>query len=516
MTDRYDVIVVGSGAGGGTLAHTLAPLGKKILILERGDFLPRERANWDATAVFVDGRYISPDTWYDADGKPFQPQAHYFVGGATKMYGAALYRLRPADFGEITFSDGVSPAWPLDYADLEPYYTRAEWLYQVHGDHGEDPTEGPASRQYPWPAVSHEPRMQQLSDDLAAAGYHPFHAPCGILLDEDHRAASACIRCAWVDGYPCLVHAKCDAEVIAVRPLLGLPNVTLLVGAEVTELRTDPAGRIVTEVVVRRGGQRERYAADIVVLAAGAANTAKILLRSAADRHSAGLANGSDQVGRNYMFHNSKAVAALAKEPNDTVYQKTLGVNDFYLADGSRPPLGNIQLLGKSNPGAMKGEEPQLTRLAPDWSLEEVARHSVDIWLTTEDLPKPGNRVTVDGAGDIHLAYRFTNATETEGLYHELKTILNKTGMAAHHVLAKNFYMDMRVPIAGVAHQAGTARFGSDPVTSVADVNCKAHELDNLYLADASVFPSIGAVNPALTVMANAIRVGDHIAERLR
>ncbi len=200
MTDRYDVIIVGSGAGGGTLAHTLAPSGKKILLLERGDFLPRELENWDATAVFVDGRYISPDTWYDADGKKFQPQVHYFVGGATKMYGAALYRLRPADFGEIKFSDGVSPAWPLEYADIEPYYTRAEWLYQVHGNHGEDPTEGPASKQYPWPPVSHEPRIQQLSDDLAAAGYHPFHAPCGILLNEDHRAASACIRCAWVDG----------------------------------------------------------------------------------------------------------------------------------------------------------------------------------------------------------------------------------------------------------------------------------------------------------------------------
>src|SRR5258708_27783725 len=234
MTDRYDVIIVGSGAGGGTLAHTLARSGKKILLLERGDFLPRELANWDANAVFVDGRSIPADTWYDSAGNAFQPQVHYFVGGATKMYGAALYRLRPADFSEIKFSDGISPAWPLDYDDLEPYYTRAEWLYQVHGDHGEDPREGPASKQYPWPPVSHEPRIQQLADDLTAAGYHPFHAPCGVLLNEDHRAASECIRCAWVDGYPCLVHAKSDAEVIAVRPLLGLPNVTLLVDAQVT------------------------------------------------------------------------------------------------------------------------------------------------------------------------------------------------------------------------------------------------------------------------------------------
>ena len=517
MTDRYDVIIVGSGAGGGTLAHTLAPSGRKILLLERGNFLPREMANWDPGAVFVDGKYISPDTWYDPDGKPFQPQVHYFVGGATKMYGAALYRLRPADFGDIAYSDGLSPAWPVSYADLEPFYTKAEWLYQVHGNHGEDPTEGPASKQYPWPPVSHEPRVQHIADSLAGAGYYPFHSPCGIMLDEDHRPASTCIRCAWCDGYPCLVHAKADAETVAVRPLLNLPNVTLLVDAEVTGLRTDPSGRTVTEVAVSRAGQAETYRADIVVLAAGAANTAKILLRSASEQHPRGLANGSDQVGRNYMFHNSKAVAALAKEPNDTVYQKTLGVNDFYLADPrtGRTPLGNIQMLGKSNAMAMKGEEPALTKLAPRMALEEVAAHSVDFWLTTEDLPQPENRITVDSAGRTHLSYSFTNAKETEGLYEELKTLLNKIGMAAHHVWAKNFYMNMAVPIAGVAHQAGTCRFGSDPSSSVADVNCKAHELDNLYLADASIFPSIGAVNPALTVMANAIRVGDHLAQRL-
>jgi choline dehydrogenase-like flavoprotein len=248
VSEDYDVIVIGSGAGGGTLAHTLAPSGKRILLLERGDFLPREMDNWDPKAVFVDGKYISPDTWYDAGGQAFQPQVHYFVGGATKMYGAALYRLRPADFGELRHVDGVSPAWPLSYTDFEPWHAKAEWLYQVHGDGGADPTEGPRSRPYPWSAVSHEPRIQQLSDALQAGGYHPFPAPCGILLDEADRARSTCIRCAWCDGYPCLVHAKSDAETIAVRPLLGEPNVTLRTGAEVTRLHTDPAGRTVTGV----------------------------------------------------------------------------------------------------------------------------------------------------------------------------------------------------------------------------------------------------------------------------
>ncbi len=517
MTERYDVIVIGTGAGGGTLAHTLAPSGLRILLLERGDFLPRETQNWDPQPVFLDGRYISEDTWLDADGKPFQPQVHYFVGGATKLYGAALYRLRPQDFEELKHVDGVSPRWPISYDDLEPYYTKAEWLYQVHGNHGEDPTEGPWSEQYPWPAVSHEPRIQEISDTLAAAGYHPFSAPCGILLDEADRNRSTCIRCTWCDGYPCMVHAKADAETIAVRPLLDAPNVTLLVGAEVEKLETDGTGRTVTGVVVSRNGEREVYAADVVVVAAGASNSARVLLRSANDSHPNGLANGSDQVGRNYMFHNSKAVVALSKERNDTVFQKTLGINDFYLAGDGRPrPLGNIQMVGKSNGWAMKGEEPKLTMLAPHWSLDDVARHAVDFWLTTEDLPDPDNRVTVDGDGRIQLTYRSNNDAEAHDLYGELKTILNHVGMADHHVLSKNFYMKMNIPIAGVAHQVGTCRFGTDPATSVLDVDCKAHEVDNLYVVDTSFFPSIGAVNPALTAMANAIRVGEHLVDRLR
>jgi choline dehydrogenase-like flavoprotein len=313
------------------------------------------------------------------------------------------------------------------------------------------------------------------------------------------------------------VHAKADAEVIAVRPLLDQPNVSLLVNAEVVRLETDSTGRTVTGVVVQRGRNQEVYTAKVVAVCAGASNSAKILLASANDRHPKGLANGSDQVGRNYMFHNCKAVAALCVDSNDTVFQKTLGINDFYLAGDDREwPLGNIQMVGKSNAGAMKGEEPHLTFLAPRWSLDDVAEHSVDWWLTTEDLPSPDNRVTVDGNGRIHLAYKSSNDEEADGLYGELETILNHVGMAKHHLLHKNFYMCMNIPIAGVAHQAGTCRFGTDPATSVLDVNCKAHELDNLYVVDTSFFPSIGAVNPALTAIANALRVGEHLNERLK
>jgi choline dehydrogenase-like flavoprotein len=516
MSENYDVIIIGTGAGGGTLAHALADSGKRILLLERGDFLPREMDNWDPKPVFVDGKYISKDTWFDRDGKPFQPQVHYFVGGATKLYGAALYRLRPQDFGEIKHASGISPAWPMSYDDFEPWYSKAEQLYQVHGNGGEDPTEGHRSQPYPWPAVSHEPRLQQISDDLAKGGYHPFHAPVGIMLNEADRARSICIRCATCDGYPCLVHAKADADVIAVRPLLDRPNVTVLTGAEVTRLETDASGRTVTGVVVSRDGDREVYRGDIVAVSAGAANSAKILLNSASDTHPHGLANGSDQVGRNYMFHNCVAVAALCTDKNDTVFQKTLGVNDFYFATKDYQwPMGNIQMVGKSNAEAMRGEQPDKTWFAPEWGLNDAAEHSVDWWLTTEDLPVPENRVTTDNDGNVHLAYTSTNDEEMGRLYGELKKILNHTGMAAHHVFRKNFYMNMAIPLAGCAHQAGTCRFGSDPATSVLDTNCKAHELDNLYVVDTSFFPSIGAVNPALTAIANALRVGDHMLSRL-
>ena len=294
------------------------------------------------------------------------------------------------------------------------------------------------------------------------------------------------------------------------------PNITLLTGAEVTKLETDSSGRVVTGVVVSRDDGNEVYHGEIVVVSAGAANSAKILLNSATDVHPNGLANGSDQVGRNYMFHNCKAVAALSKEKNDTVYQKTLGINDFYLPTKDYEyPAGNIQMVGKSNAEAMRGEQPQLTWFAPEWTLTDTAEHSVDFWLTTEDLPVPENRVTVDGDGNVHLAYAPTNNEEAARLYHELQKIMNHTGMAQHHVLRKNFYMSMDVPVAGVAHQAGTCRFGADPATSVLDRNCKAHELDNLYVVDTSFFPSIGAVNPALTAMANALRVGDHLLSRM-
>jgi choline dehydrogenase-like flavoprotein len=459
---------------------------------------------------------VSPDTWYDARGRPFQPQVHYFVGGSTKLYGAALYRLREEDFGELRHYDGVSPAWPIGYDEMEPYYTQAEQLYHVHGTRGEDPTEPPASAPYPFPAVSHEPRIQQLSDDLAAAGFHPFHAPCGIMLDEQNMPFSTCVRCANCDGFPCVVHAKSDAEVLGVRPALEHSNVTLLTNASVQSIKTNAAGTAVTDVVVDRGHARQTFSADIVVVACGAVNSAKLLLSSANDKHPKGLANGSDQVGRNYMFHNSQAVLALSREENPTVFQKTLGVNDFYFgSDESEYPLGNIQMVGKSQAPMFRGEKPKETKLAPQWTLERMARHAIDFWLSTEDLPRPENRVTIDRNSAVKLSYTANNDVPKKLLYQKLKSILGDLDMTSDHLIHRFAYAKNEIPLAGCAHQAGTCRFGSDRAASVLNVDCRAHELDNLYVVDTSFFPSIGAVNPALTAMANALRVGDHLLERL-
>ncbi|MDP4708291.1 MAG: GMC family oxidoreductase, partial [Cyanobium sp. MAG_237] len=409
---HFDVVIIGSGAGGGTLARHLAPSGLKILVLERGDWLPQEPENWNAEEVFQKGRYISKDVWHDKHGKPFQPGSHYFVGGATKMYGAAHFRLRQQDFEQLQHFDGISPAWPLRYSDFEPYYQRAEEMYHVHGQRGEDPTEPPCSGPYPHPPVAHEPRIQKLVDDLRLSGLHPFHAPTGVMLDEANMAFSRCRKCNCCDGFPCLVHAKSDADVLGMRPALAAPNVSLLTRAHVLQLLTDASGRNVQAVKLERDGQPMTVRGDVVVVGCGAANTARLLLMSANDQHPRGLANSSDQVGRNYMFHNSKAMVALAHEPNTTVFQKTLSINDWYLGDADFDyPMGNIQMTGKTNGTIMKGYAPLETFLMPGWSMDKIAEHAIDFWISSEDLPDPNNRVTIDGEGQIHLDYTPNNPT---------------------------------------------------------------------------------------------------------
>jgi choline dehydrogenase-like flavoprotein len=509
MSDHYDVIVIGSGAGGGTLTHALAPTGAKVLLLERGGWLPREAENWNPSAVWAEGRYHNSGSWTDQDGRSFKPKQHYYVGGNTKMYGAILFRFRERDFEAIQHVDGISPAWPISYADLEPWYTRAERLYQVHGERGADPTEPPAKEGYPFPAISDEARIAQLHQDLVNAGLNPFPLPNGILLDESAPQRSACVRCSTCDGFPCLVNGKADAQLICVEPALRYPNVTLLTGALVTRLETDPSGRTVNRVVVQRDARIETYSADVVVVAGGAINSAALLLRSASERHPDGLGNSSGVVGRHLMLHNNSSLIAFSNTPNPTKFQKTLGINDFYFGDGDWPyPLGAMQMLGKSDAVLIGFDVPDAADPA------DLARHSIDFWLTTEDLPLPENRVTLDAAGEIRLSYTPTNLEAHQRLREKFTGLLDAIRCRAD-VYENRQYVGGRLGIGGVAHQNGTIRFGTDPSTSALDLDCKLHDLDNVYVADSSFFVSSTAVNPTLTIIANALRVAETVAQRV-
>ena len=518
--DRYDIIVIGSGPGGASLAQRLAPTGKRILILERGDYLERAEKNWSAQAVFVDGEYQAKEIWTNSRGRTFSPALHYYVGGNSKVYGAALFRLRERDFGEVVHAGGISPAWPVGYDVFEPYYAEAERLFHVHGLRGEDPLEPRASGPYPHAPVSHEPKIAELAQDLKDIGLNPFHLPLGILLDEKNgkpTPTSICMRCSFFDGFPCLLNGKADAQVICVDPMLAkYSNVTLLTGAYVSRLDTDPSGRTVDTVRVTRKGHEEAFSADIVVVACGALSSALLLLRSANDAHPNGLANGSGQLGRNYMRHNMSVLMAILPHANDTVFQKTLAFSDFYFgADDWNHPLGLVQMCAKSHPEQIRGEAlPEWLEWLPEIPFEVMARRSMDFWLQAEDLPHPQNRIYYQD-GKVHLDLVETNPQALLHLKRKLKEVLSRSGRKAV-LLERSLYFGKNIPLGGTAHQAGTARFGADPATSVLDLDCKAHELDNLYLADASFFPAIGAVNPTLTIIANALRVADRIAERLK
>jgi choline dehydrogenase-like flavoprotein len=509
---HFDAIIIGTGAGGGTLAYALAPSGKRILILERGGYLPREKENWDTHAVFTELRYKPNETWYDSEGNAYRCPTNYCVGGNTKFYGATLMRFREKDFGVIKHYKGLSPAWPLSYEDLEPYYTKAEELYHVHGQRGIDPTEPPASLPYRFPPISNELRIEQLAADLRRLGLHPFPLPIGIMLDEENPHRSKCIRCDTCGGYPCLVNAKADSHTICIQPALEHANVTLLTHANVTRLETNTSGREVTKVHVERQGVLEKYSADIVVVSCGAINSAALLLRSANDKHPEGLANSSGVVGRNYMRHVKSSVIAISKTPNPTIFQKTLGFNDFYF--GSQEwdyPMGNVQMIGKTNAEVLKNQElPATTSVTKD----NIAKHTLDLCVISEDLPDPNNRVTLSSKGEIVFNYAANNTEGHNRLVAKLEHMLNEIGCEGQ-VQSRSVYVGQNNSVDGVNHQCGTIRFGHDPTTSALDVYCKAHDLDNLYVVDASFFVSSTATNPALTVIANALRVADRLLERL-
>ncbi|MBO0932328.1 GMC oxidoreductase [Fibrella aquatilis] len=510
--ESYDVILIGTGSGGGTIAQKLAPSGEKILLIERGDFIPKEKENWDVDEVVVKGRYRSQETWYDKDGHPFLPFTHYVVGGNSKVYGAASFRLREADFLETSHPTGTSPAWPISYAQLAPYYTQAERLFSVHGIRGSDLFEPPAAEPYPFGAIPVEPFAQELYDLVGKTGLAPFPIPMAVRLAQDNTYwPDAPTILGNFDGFPDPTEAKADAHVTGIRAALQYPNVQLLTNAFVSRLITNEAGDRVTGVRVEQNGTTKTYQTGVVIVAAGAVNSAALLLRSATEKHPNGLANGSGQVGRNYMSHlNGCLIAFTPDKLNTASFQKYFCIGDYYLPSANNPhALGEIQLMGKNDPATVLSLG---TPFFPDKDAAWLSAHSIDFWLTAEDFPDPDNRVTLTPDGHIRLTYhRERNNVFAYGqLKQKLKDLFKKLG-TLDPAFGTVYWGGYDLGISGVSHQCGTLRFGLDPATSVLDVNCKAHELANLYVVDGSFFPSSGAYNPSLTIAANALRVGEHL-----
>lgn len=494
MEKQPDIVIIGSGIGGATVAAGLAPSEAEILILEAGTHIPDQPENRDQRAIFQRGHFRPKETWYERDGSGFNPGNYYNVGGNSKFYGAVLSRYRREDFAELPHREGVSPAWPFPYETLEPWYSAAERLYEVRGILGEDPTEPAHSGSYPHPPVPEEAPIADVRERLKKAGMHPFSLPLGVDIERWLKKA----RTGW-DAHPNSDDGKMDAETCALRAALAYPNVRLETGSRVTRLECDAAGTI-TAIHYERAGAREQLSPRLTILSAGAVQSAVLLLRSASDRFPAGLANRSDQVGRNFMNHNSSAVIAMAPWfCNDAVYQKTFGFNDFYLSDGKGgPPLGNVQLLGRVTGKILKAQLPRI----PEWVLDRVAAHSIDFYAMSEDVPHPESRVMVDG-DRIVLQWHRTNWQAHLDLVDRLKAVLRSIGFPV--VLSRAF--DKRTP----SHQCGTVRMGTDPAAAPLDPYCRAFDHPNLFVVDAACLPTSAAVNPALTIAAQALRVADHI-----
>lgn len=498
IRSSYDVIIVGAGVGGGTMANQLAKAGVKVLVIERGTRLPREADNWSVKAVFHEKRYTTKETWRDREGQEFNPSTYYYVGGNSKFFGTATVRFRVEDFEDLQHEGGVAPAWPISYAELAPYYDEAERLFGTHGTAGMDPCEPPRSGPMPHPAIGHEPEIQVFDTKLRALGLKPFPLPVAI----DLHPGGKCIRCRTCDGFACKLGAKNDAEVRMVDPAIATGNVDLVLESKVLRLITDDSGRKVIGVEVEQHGGTRVIHGGLFISSAGAINSAALLLRSANSKHPKGIGNNtSDQLGRNYMAHNNTAMMAVNPfKKNNVVFQKSLCINDFYLANSVKPyPLGNIQGLGKLQGGMLTAN----MKGTPEWLMSLFAERSVDWWIMSEDLPDPENRVSIDSDGKIRLAYTANNLKSHGELVKHWTKLMRSMG----YPIIITQKMDIKVAM----HQCGTARFGKDPKTSVLDPMCKVWDVDNLYVVDASFLPSSTAVNPSLTIAAQAVRTAEHI-----
>jgi choline dehydrogenase-like flavoprotein len=499
VTDRYDIVIIGTGAGGGTMARELSGTGARILIVERGDFVPQEEENWSPEAVWKDLRYRTTERWLDERGQEFPPYTHYNVGGNTKYWGSVLYRLRREDFQAVEHADGVSPAWPIDYDTLAPYYDRAERLYHVHGEAGLDPTE-PARGPFPYPPVEHSREVAAIVQQLRQQGLHPSPLPLGLIAPGE---AGGCILCATCNSFPCKLHAKSEADVCGIRPAMLQPTVTLWTNSLARRLITDGSGRKVEAVEVERQGAIRRVEAPLFIVSCGAVNSAVLLLRSTSEAHPDGLGNATGLVGRRYMAHLATMMQGFHPfRTNTTVFQKTVAINDFYLRGPDTPhPLGQIQSQGRTHGVMAQTVVPWM----PLWAYNAWVARGVDWLAMSEDLPRAENRVIVDPGGRIRLHYQPNNVAAHERLVKETVRILKRLGfwiVMTHSHKNKN-----------TTHQCGTVVFGTNPRESVLDPYCRTHAVDNLFVVDASFFPSSAAVNPGLTIAAQAIRVADHLKE---
>ena len=492
LDSNPDVLIVGSGMGGATLAAGLAPTGARILILERGEQLPDTPETRDARAIFQRGFYRPQETWTGGDGAPFNPGHYYYVGGNTKFYGAVLMRYRAEDFRPIAHREGTTRGWPFDYQELEPWYGRAEALYRVRGALSGDPTEPRHSTPYSFAPVPDEPAIARARARMASVGLHPSALPLGVDIEAWLKRAPT----PW-DAFPDARTGKMDAETCGLASALTHANVTLRTGARVERLILAPDGKRIEGAQYRSGGETRVVKAKTVVLAAGAVKSAELLLRSA----ERGVANRSGMVGRNFMNHNLSAVIGIdPRTVNDSVYQKTLAINDFYLGDGNGgPPLGNIQLLGRVSGAILKANIPSV----PEFILNCISSHSVDWLAMSEDLPNPESRVTLDGEC-VRLDWKRSNWAAHLALVAKLRERLR----AAGYPIVLTHAFDRRTP----SHQCGTVRIGLDAATSPLDPYCRAWEHPNLFVVDASLLPTSAAVNPSLTIAAQALRVADHIA----
>ena len=516
MTQHYDYVIIGSGAGGATFAQRVAPSGKSVLIIERGQHLPVEDENWDPRAVFIDERYGAKEKWLDRKGKAFTPKIHYWVGGNTIFYGAALYRFRKNDFERTEHYGGkISPKWPISYDDLAPYYLEAEHLWNVHGQRGSDPAGDADAPPYKHKALKDDPEIAALKSRLQLLGIKPFNMPIAVERDDDNPPAQPCIRCRTCGGFPCKKKAKSDGRKMVERALAH-DNVTLLTGAKVTTFETNTAGDKITRVNYETDAGSQSVSGDKIILAAGAVNSAALLLASKSKRHPNGLANGSDQVGRNYMFHTASASLSFAFPKIETDFPKTMAINDFYWRDPDGKfdyPMGHIQLLEYLDADVIRGQAKSFlpTWLFPKFLAKFIGDRVIPFLVMSEDLPEARNRVHLSSNGQINIDYWHNNLDAHTRLIGKFHKLMRKAGRVCKCMRGYRHSMDGILPLYGTAHQCGTLRMGDDASTSVVNADCRAHEVSNLYVVDTAVFVSSAAVNPALTCIANSLRVADNI-----